>query len=229
MKYIVLDPHPKVIQKWLDNGDLPDPINVPLTEQRFFVQCANAKKKKITNPADDNDKRELIVEAEEDPTRPIERKIIRMYRLQNGDKEYVYWVESLRGQKFSGPYFDHSRIVGKYEEPFFDISKDRESGSTTVVGIHHKEVRYEIPFADKITDAGTGQEIRLEELAKYKTDTCKFMVRTANDKAFEVRGISFDDWKNKSFSELVEIGKMQRAPVAQSAQAEAPRRRVKTE
>lgn len=215
MQYNVLSPHPNVVEAWKKAGYVPDDVAVPRTEQVFFQKVGQASATQYGGI-------KLITHTKEDPQRPIKRSVTRLYRVRQGEGECLYYTEELHGQNFRGKFEDHSRTVGKYDEPVFEFDVDRETGERTATSVHHTDTKYEIPFTTgKFKDPSTGVETTLEELPL--SENCKFHVRVPG-RTYALPGITLDEFTEKSFSELVEYGK-----TGKWSEAPAPKKKVKAD
>lgn len=207
--YKTLNPHPKVLELYKKVGYFPERIAGPEVEEKMLNAMGQAKVEKVKDPMSDPKNprvMDFVLETKEVDERPIKRQIVKFYRVKNGEKEHVYYVEMLEGQAFSGKILNHTRIVGKYGMPVFQKDINRETGSTTITGIHRIDQEYDIPYGVKsFTDPSTGEETSLEQLGKLRTSQTKYYVKT-QDRSFGLRNISFEDFTTKSFEDLVHYG-----------------------
>lgn len=214
-KYNLLNPHPKVVEKCMSNGYLPDPFALETTENQIFALMGNSTKRTLVDPAPEAGKNprkhEVVIHTEEDPQRPIKRTITKVYRLKNTEGEFLYYTQSFEGMTFGGQFVDHSQEVGKYDEPVFTVDVDRATGRKTITGIRKKEPKFEIPFPvnnSKFVDPSTGEQTTLTDLP-IAVD-CKFYA-VNNGKKYAL-AISAEEFMDKTFGELVEFGKSGKWP-----------------
>lgn len=217
-KYNLLNPHPKVIEKCISNGWLPDPFALETTENQIFALLGTPKKTTVTDPAPEAAgnprKHEIVAYTTEDLQRPIKRVVYSVYRIRNTSGEFLYYKEHFEGNAYGGLFVEHSRETGKYDEPIFNVDKDLATGKQTITGIRKKEARYEIPFPvnnSKFTDPSTGEETTLTDLP-IGVD-CKYYVVT-NDRKYALPSIGIEEFTAKPFGELVEYGKTGKWPTA---------------
>ena len=198
-----LKPHPKAVAKWREVGYVPDAIQAHDEQEKFLAAVGAAKKDKIAKSLpDDEPKNWIVISTTEAADRPIKREIKNVYRVKQADGEFMYYVEYLAGETFTGTPYDKHRIVGKYDEPVFSKERDRENGATIITGIRDHVTRYEIPFtAGEFEDPSTGDKTTLAELPK--SPELKLYIRTGQDRPYELAGLSLEDYQNRSFEDLM--------------------------
>jgi len=213
--YKILNPHPVLKAKYRKEGVLrflfEKNYSAIMSELQFFTQCANPI---YDSNRDTNDPKlvgQFMTGVEEDPTRPIERKITNVYRVRtpNG-QEFIYYHESLKGRNFLKNKMTHSRAVGKFHDVEFNHSIDR-NGKVQFQAHdidRNQEPTYEMPFKDGITDPSTSEKINLKDLARFMTQNTNFYVFDGFRK-YGLSGtsaVTFDEFLARPFTDLVHLG-----------------------
>lgn len=184
-------------------GYVPDPLQAHDEQEKFLAAVGAAKKDKIApNLADDEPKNWIVISTTEAVDRPIKRQVKNIYRVKQSDGQFMYYVEYLAGETFSGTPYDKHRVVGKYDEPVFSKERDRESGSIVITGIRDYETKYEIPFTTgQFEDPSTGEKTTIADLPK--SEELKLYIRTGQDRPYELAGMSIEDYTTRPFEDLM--------------------------
>ena len=130
----------------------------------------------------------------EQAKQPVKREITKIVRVKKGGKEYFYYHEELTTRDHVKNEHHCFHTVGKYKMPEFNSAYDPKTGKVRAKEIVREEEVYEFEWPDKWTP-------ELEELVKEDVD---LLVITTGRK---YGGYSFDDFKERTFDELVTIGR----------------------
>ena len=104
----------------------------------------------------EDDREKIFFEQAEASKNEIDHQINQVFRLRKGNKEKMYYQETLRSKDYLGNAIDHSRTVGKYKMPQFVNRLDPQSGKPLPVEISGHDEVYDLDFDVK----------RLEHLVK---------------------------------------------------------------
>ena len=124
--------------------------------------------------------------------KPVKHSITAVYRLKRGSKEHVFYHETLKSFNPKGAVIHHSRTIGKYNLPIFTKTIVGDTGESRPEIESHQEI-YELEFKDWS-----------KELDEQLTDDTGFVLITPQRK---YGGFSRDDFFNRSFEELEQIGR----------------------
>ena len=90
--------------------------------------------------------------------KPIIHKIIKVVRTRVGGEEFVYYQETLKSRDYLNNPIDHSRTVGKYEDPEFMSTVDPRTNQPRATELVGTETKYEITWTPNIVDVWLSQE-----------------------------------------------------------------------
>lgn len=167
--------HPIVKQKYEDNQfDMPpNEVANSNNEEDFFQKVKIAKKSVV-------------------------HKIIKVVRTRIKGEEHVYYQETLQSRDFLNNFIDHSRTVGKYEDPDFITHIDPKTNTPRATEIQGFTTVYEFPWTPNIIDGWLNQDgFELD-------DICGFMIK---DGGRTYGGFGRDQFCNESYDNLVTLGK----------------------
>lgn len=212
--YRVLDPHPKEIEQWEKDNYLPDKPEINQGQIQILAAIGLPKEEKKKDPASDRVER-IVHETRETGERPIKREVHKIFRVMAPDREYLYYVQQLTGQTFSGKVVDIVQKVGKYTLNVREREVDRATGAVRIGGVRTRQQVYEIPYAKTFLDPSTGERMAMEELGKFRTQNCKLYARVGEAPPYEMLDMQYSDFITKTHAELIEHGKslIRNAPV----------------
>ena len=167
--------HPVVKAKYEENQfDMPpNEVANSDNEENFFAKVKIAKK-------------------------PVIHKIIKIVRTRIRKDEHVYYQETLQSRDFMNNFIDHSRTVGKYEDPEFITHIDPKTNTPRATEIQGFTTKYEFPWTPNIVDQWLNQDgFELD-------DICGFMVK---DGGRTYGGFNRDQFCEESYDNLVTLGK----------------------
>jgi hypothetical protein len=124
----------------------------------------------------------------------VKKQIVKIIRLKKEGTEYFYWHEELTSKNYLGNKIHCYRVQGKYEDPEFNRQINPKTGTPMAVEIESTETKYEYKWPSDWTP-------ELEELVSESVD---LLVVTLGRK---YGGFNFQDFKDKSFDDLVTFGK----------------------
>ena len=124
----------------------------------------------------------------------IKHEITKIMRIRKSRKEYFYYGEALKSRNYLGNPIHLYRTIGKYDDPIFRSQVDPSTGNKMAVEIESTETVYEFEWPKQWTD----------ELEEKVTESVDLLIITPGRK---YGGFTFSDFKEKSFDELVTIGK----------------------
>jgi hypothetical protein len=127
--------------------------------------------------------------------KPIRREIQSIYRMKVGNRE-VFWYHQ-RLSSFDALNNDLEVFfpsIGKYDLPTFDYVNDAATGARFAQSIKSHETKYELEWKKDFTP-------ELEQDVIDKVD----LIVIAQGRHYG--GYSWDEFKNRTFEELVQIGK----------------------
>jgi hypothetical protein len=128
--------------------------------------------------------------------KPVKREINSIFRLKQGNKEYFIFHQKLSSQDALDNYIEcWFPNIGKYEKPSFSFITNPETGAKIADSIRSTEIIYELEWPKNWTP----------DLEKDVVNDIDNLIVIAGNRHYG--GFSFDDFKNKSFDELVTIGK----------------------
>jgi hypothetical protein len=126
--------------------------------------------------------------------KPIRRTIDQIVRIKDKGKEWFYYHQTLESQDALGNDLSvFMPSVGRYEKPTFEFIHSPE-GAKIPNGIKSKEMIYELEWPKQWN----------EELEQDLSEKVSLIVATNSRK---YGGFDFQDFKNRSFDQLVQIGK----------------------
>ena len=168
--------HPVVKQKLEDNDfareQLPEVANAN-NEDVFFEKVKDSKK-------------------------PVIHKLIKIVRTRIRGKEHVYYHETLKSYDFLNNPINHTRVMGKYEDPQFITHIDEKTRRPKVSEIAGFETVHEWPWTPNIIDQWLSQEgFELD-------DICGFMVK---DGGRTYGGFGQEQFCIETYDNLVTLGK----------------------
>ncbi len=130
--------------------------------------------------------------------KPIKHQIIKVVRTKTGNQEHVYYHETLRSRDYLDSPIDHTRVVGKYEDPQFIMNIDPSTRQPRPSQIQGFETVYEFAWTPNIIDQWESQEgFELD-------DGCGFIVKHGGK---TYGGYSRDQFSTETFDNLVTLGK----------------------
>ena len=167
--------HPSVVEKYKEN-DFPYDIDLypnDKNEFNFFQKTKVAKK-------------------------PVIHKIIKIVRTRVHGVEHVYYHETLRSRDYLNNPIDHTRVVGKYEDPQFVSNIDPRTNTPRASEIQGYETVYEFPWTSNIVEQWLSQDnFELD-------DNCGYIVIDGSRK---YGGYNYEQFCSDSFDDLVTFGK----------------------
>jgi len=199
-KYLLLDPHPSEIKSWEDNNFMPDEPQINLSQSMMLERIGTGKTKVLKGfyratgvPYS------FCIESEEDPIRPIERLVTKIYRTGDGK---MYFVQTLKGQNWEGSNaVELTQIVGKHRQPVYNGLRDRQTGIMKVNGVRTFKEVYDLPFTtEAFLDPSKRERTTLADLPK--SPKLGFYV-ISNDKKYQCVDVSFEDFTTRPVSDLV--------------------------
>lgn len=165
--------HPLVKQKYQDANFDYFPNANDNNEEAFFQKTKIAKK-------------------------PVTHYIIKVVRVKVRGKEHVYYHETLRSRDFLNNPIDHTRVIGKYEDPQFVTNVDPRTNTPRQADIQGFDTVYEFPWTPNIIDQWLSQEgFELD-------DGCGYILIDGGRK---YGGYTYDQFCNESYDNLVTLGK----------------------
>ncbi len=130
--------------------------------------------------------------------KPVIHKIIKIVRTKVHGAEHVYYHETLRSRDYLNNPIDHTRVVGKYEDPQFVLNIDPRTNTPRASEVQGFETVYEFPWTPNIVDQWLAQpDFELD-------DNCGFIVIEGSKK---YGAYNQEQFCNDSFEELVTFGK----------------------
>lgn len=146
-----------------------------------------------------NDKNEAVFfEKVKVAKKPVIHNIHKVVRIKTASGEHVYYHETLKSRDYLDNLIDHSRVVGKYEDPQFTSSVDPSTRQPRVTEIQGFETKYEITWTPNIIDVWLSQEgFQLD-------DDCGFVIKQGGK---TYGGYTYDQFCNSSYEDLVTLGK----------------------
>jgi hypothetical protein len=128
--------------------------------------------------------------------KPVKREINSIYRLKQGNKEYFIYNQKLSSQDSLENYIEcWFPNIGKYEKPSFSFITNPETGAKIADSIRSTEIIYELEWKKDWTP---------ELEAVVVNDIDNLIVIPGNR---HYGGFSFDEFKERTFDELVTLGK----------------------
>jgi hypothetical protein len=127
--------------------------------------------------------------------KPIRREITKIVRLKEEGKEWFYYGQELRSQDSLGNEIEvYMQPVGKYDLPEFSFIVDPHTDARIPNGIKSTSTVYELEWPKEWTP----------ELEKDVSDNVDLVLIKQNR---HYGGYSFDEFKLRTFDELVTLGK----------------------
>lgn len=129
--------------------------------------------------------------------KPVTHKLTKIVRIRRKDAENVYYHETLVSRDFLNNRIDHSRVIGKYEDPEFVSTVDPRTNLPRASEISHTNTLYEFVWTPNTINQWLNQEgFELD-------DNATFMVI---DGSRRYGGFTYEQFTNESFTDLVTIG-----------------------
>lgn len=126
---------------------------------------------------------------------PIKREIVKIVRLKERGKEYFYYGQELRSTDSLGNELEiYMQPVGRYEKPTFQFIIDPNTDARIANGIKSHETIYELEWPK---DWNSDSENDLSS----KVD----LLIIAQGRKYG--GFSWDEYRNRTFEELVTLGR----------------------
>ena len=126
---------------------------------------------------------------------PIKREIVKIVRLKERGKEYFYYGQELRSTDSLGNELEiYMQPVGRYEKPTFQFIIDPNTDARIANGIKSHETIYELEWHK---DWNSDSENDLSS----KVD----LLIIAQGRKYG--GFSWDEYRNRTFEELVTLGR----------------------
>ena len=127
--------------------------------------------------------------------KPIRREIVKVVRVKEKAKEYFYYGQSLTSEDALGNEIHvYMQPIGSYELPEFSFIVDPHTDARIPNGIKNKKMVYELKWPGDFT----------KELEQDIADKVDLLVMTPSR---IYGGFTWDDFKNRTFEELVTLGK----------------------
>jgi len=129
--------------------------------------------------------------------KPVIREITQIYRIKTGtgNKEYFFYNETLRSENKLGAPIHCSHIVGRYEDPTFRPTFNLDAGQVIGSDVDSVKTVYDLEWRKDFTD-------KLEEQV---IDNASFIVISTTRRKYG--GFDFEDFKNRTYDELIMLGK----------------------
>ncbi len=126
---------------------------------------------------------------------PIKKEITSIYRIRERNKEFFWYAEEASSKDSNGNTIQYYKNpIGKYENPDFRVEVDEATGNKVATEIISHETVYELSWPKDFTPE---MEKRL-----YKKVSL-----TIVDQNRKYGGFSWQDYKERSFDELVTLGR----------------------
>jgi len=139
--------------------------------------------------ASDQNEHNFLTQAKSD----IKKTIVKIVRVKANGKEHFFYGEEWTSKNYLGNKIMHyNDPVGKYEDPNFRTVVD-DKGNPTVAEVEGFDTVYEYSWPSDWT----------EEMEARLGENVDLIVKHINRK---YGGFSFEDFKNKSFDDLVRFG-----------------------
>jgi len=81
--------------------------------------------------------------------RPIERRVDAVYRIFQGEKEYVFYSEQWRGTNHVGNRQEWGWLCGRVDVPYAHYEWDESQSTRVATSVEGHERKYTIEFSDK--------------------------------------------------------------------------------
>jgi len=170
--------HPKVLEKYIEAG-------YELDEDKKLIGV-------LESASDANEK--AFWTQVKSSKQPVKKEIKKIIRLRKQGKELFYYHESLESKNYLGNKIHFYHTVGFYKLPEFNRVADSKTGRVQVTDIESEEDVYEYEWPRDWTS----------DMEDIISETVDLLIMTP---ARKYGGFSFEDFKEKSFDELVTIGK----------------------
>ena len=166
----------------------------PLVRQKYKDAELDIPQNEIAN----SNNEEVFLAKVKIAKKPVTHKIIKVVRVRVKGKESVYYHETLRSKDFLNNHIDHTRVVGKYEDPQFITYVDPKTNQPRPVEVQELETVYEFPWTPNIIDQWLSQEdFELDE-------GCGYIVK---DGGKVYGGYTYEQFCTESYDDLVTLGK----------------------
>jgi hypothetical protein len=130
--------------------------------------------------------------------KPITHKLVKIVRIRNKDGEHVYYHETLISKDFLNNRIDHSRVMGRYEDPDFVSTVDPRTNLPRATEISSTSLVYQYSWTPNIVDQWLSQEgFELDDNATYMVI----------DGGRKYGGFTYEQFCNETFDNLVTIGR----------------------
>ena len=146
----------------------------------------------VPNATEENEKDFWLVANQS--KQPIKKEITKIIRVKKGGKEYFYYHEEVLSTDHVRNEIHYFHTVGKYDMPYFNNAYDPKTGRPKATQIVRREEVFELEWPKDWTP----------ELEDLLIDDVDLLVVT---KGRKYGGFSFEDFKEKSFDDLVTLGK----------------------
>jgi hypothetical protein len=148
----------------------------------------------LTSACDENIR--IFMEKVKMSGKPVKREITSIYRLKQGNKEHFTYHQKLSSQDSLDNYIEcWYPGIGKWSKPTFSTITNPETGAKIADGIRSTETIYELEWPKDWTP---------ELEADVVNDISNLVVIAGS---LHYGGYTFDDFKNRSFDELVTFGR----------------------
>ena len=160
----------------------------PKILEKFKHEAPELLENRLESASDANETR-FLAEAKG----PIKREIVKIIRLKKGGQEYFYWHEEQKSRDYLGNETHFYKVDGMYKDPEFRRERG-SNGQPKAVEIAGQTDVYEYKWPQD-------WKPELEDLVSESVD---LLVSTLGRK---YGGFSFQDFKDRTFDELVTLGK----------------------
>jgi hypothetical protein len=127
--------------------------------------------------------------------KPIQREIVKVVRLKEKGKEFFYYGQELRSEDSLGNEIEvYMQPIGKYEKPIFQFIVDPNTDAKIPNGIKSHETIHELEWPKDWNS-------ELENDLSSRVDLLVI------EQGRKYGGYSLDEFKDRTFEELVTIGK----------------------
>jgi hypothetical protein len=149
--------------------------------------------------------------------KPVKHFITKVVRTKLNGQEHVYYHETLRSYDFLNNAIDHSRIVGKYDDPQFTSNIDPRTNKPRATQVSGFETMYEFPWTPNIVEQWAAQD-------NYQLDEhCSYVLKA--DRTYG--GFTFEQFCTETYDDLVTLGKFGTKNPAQIKHIQTRQRKAK--
>jgi hypothetical protein len=171
----------------------------PKLLKKYKKEAPELLEERLSSASEENERRFWHLVNKNKSKASVKREITHLYRIKIGKKEFFWYGEQLRSTDELGNPIDHYHTIGKYEDPQF-IYQLGPKGRKVATSIGGYETVYELNWPKDFT----------QDMESNLTDNTQFYAKTNHNGIGGRRsyGIGkYEDWKERTFDELVTIGK----------------------